>query len=79
MTAPRPRPLARLTHLPLALCLGAALATSASAQSLLTLVETCEDPNMKSIQPLCQELGISADMLNSAHVAALDWVENLRL
>ncbi len=47
--------------------------------SLLTLVETCEDPNMKSIQPLCQELGISADMLNSAHVAALDWVENLRL
>ena len=77
MTAPRPRPLARLTHLPLALCLGAALATSASAQSLLTLVEQAQsyDAAWQSAQAQWRAASSRADqaragLLPSAALAA---------
>ena len=77
MTAPRPRPLARLTHLPLALCLGAALATSASAQSLLTLMEQAQsyDAAWQSAQAQWRAASSRADqaragLLPSAALAA---------
>lgn len=77
MTAPRPRPLTRLTHLPLALCLGAALATSASAQSLLTLVEQAQsyDAAWQSAQAQWRAASSRADqaragLLPSAALAA---------
>ena len=46
---------------------------------LLQLVIACEDPALRDVQVLAEALGLSAQTLNSAHVAALGWVEELRI
>ncbi|MDK2123807.1 EAL and HDOD domain-containing protein [Parachitinimonas caeni] len=43
----------------------------------LELAEACEDPAMAEVPSLCEQLQISPDMLNRAHVSALAWVEEL--
>jgi EAL and modified HD-GYP domain-containing signal transduction protein len=43
----------------------------------LELAEACEDPDMTNVPSLSEQLQISADMLNRAHVSALAWVEEL--
>ena len=43
----------------------------------LQLAEACEDPDLADVGPLCDSLGITAETLNKAHIAALAWVEEL--
>jgi len=43
----------------------------------LELAEACEDPEMADVPRLCEQLVISPEMLNRAHVQALSWVEDL--
>lgn len=43
----------------------------------LELTEACEDPDMADVPRLCEQLAISPEMLNRAHVSALAWVEEL--
>lgn len=43
----------------------------------LELTEACEDPEMTDVPRLCEQLAISPEMLNRAHVSALAWVEEL--
>jgi EAL and modified HD-GYP domain-containing signal transduction protein len=43
----------------------------------LELAEACEDPDMTSVPSLSEQLQITPDMLNRAHVSALAWVEEL--
>lgn len=46
---------------------------------LLQLTQSCEDGQLSSIVELSASLGLSAEQLNQAHVAALAWVEDLGL
>ncbi|GAA5785981.1 cyclic diguanylate phosphodiesterase [Chitiniphilus shinanonensis] len=43
----------------------------------LELAEACEDPDMSEVPRLCDQLQITPEMLNRAHVQALAWVEEL--
>ena len=43
----------------------------------LELAEACEDPDMMEVPRLCDNLLISPEILNRAHVQALAWVEEL--
>ncbi|MGQ5523735.1 EAL and HDOD domain-containing protein [Chitinimonas sp. PSY-7] len=43
----------------------------------LELAEACEDPDMADVPALCEQLQITPEMLNKAHVSALAWVEEL--
>lgn len=43
----------------------------------LELAEACEDPHMTDVPRLTEQLQLSPDMLNRAHVSALAWVEEL--
>jgi EAL and modified HD-GYP domain-containing signal transduction protein len=43
----------------------------------LELAEACEDPTMADVPRLAEQLQMSAEMLNKAHVTALAWVEDL--
>ncbi|WP_028456604.1 EAL and HDOD domain-containing protein [Chitinilyticum litopenaei] len=43
----------------------------------LELTEACEDPEMIEVPRLCEQLQISPEMLNKAHVQSLTWVEEL--
>lgn len=43
----------------------------------LELAEACEDPDMTEVPRLCDNLLISPEILNRAHVQALAWVEEL--
>ncbi len=43
----------------------------------LELAEACEDPEMSEVPRLCEQLQITPDMLNRAHVQSLAWVEEL--
>ncbi|WP_148716222.1 EAL and HDOD domain-containing protein [Chitinolyticbacter meiyuanensis] len=43
----------------------------------LELAEACEDPEMSEVPRLTEQLQITPDMLNRAHVQALSWVEEL--
>ncbi|WP_035055448.1 EAL and HDOD domain-containing protein [Andreprevotia chitinilytica] len=43
----------------------------------LELAEACEDPEMTEVPRLCDQLQITPEMLNRAHVQALTWVEEL--
>ncbi|MDR3410277.1 MAG: EAL domain-containing protein [Formivibrio sp.] len=43
----------------------------------LELAEACEDPDMTEVPRLCENLLITADVLNRSHVQALAWVEEI--
>jgi EAL and modified HD-GYP domain-containing signal transduction protein len=43
----------------------------------LELAEACEDAEMAEVPRLCEQLQITPEMLNRAHVQALNWVEEL--
>lgn len=43
----------------------------------LELAEACEDPDMTDVPRLCEQLQLTPEMLNKAHVSALAWVEEL--
>jgi c-di-GMP phosphodiesterase len=43
----------------------------------LALAEACEDPGMSEVPFLCEQLQLTPEMLNRAHVQALKWVEEL--
>ncbi|TJZ65875.1 EAL and HDOD domain-containing protein [Chitiniphilus eburneus] len=43
----------------------------------LELAEACEDPDMSEVPRLCEQLQITPEMLNRAHVQSLAWVEEL--
>lgn len=43
----------------------------------LELAEACEDPDMTEVPRLCENLLITPDILNRAHVQALAWVEEI--
>lgn len=43
----------------------------------LELTEACEDPEMTDVPRLCEQLQITPEMLNRAHVSSLAWVEEL--
>lgn len=43
----------------------------------LELAEACEDPEMTDVPRLCENMLITPDILNRAHVQALAWVEEL--
>lgn len=43
----------------------------------LELTEACEDPEMTEVPRICEQLQISPEMLNKAHVQSLAWVEEL--
>lgn len=43
----------------------------------LELAEACEDPDMADVPRLTEQLQMSPEMLNKAHVSALAWVEEL--
>jgi len=43
----------------------------------LELAEACEDPDMTEVPRLCENLLITPDVLNRAHVQALAWVEEI--
>lgn len=43
----------------------------------LELAEACEDPEMSDVPKLCEQMAISPEMLNRAHVQALTWVEDI--
>ncbi len=45
--------------------------------TVLQLIEACEDPQMTQVQALSEQLGLSANEINQAHVNALAWVEEL--
>ncbi|QNM98276.1 EAL and HDOD domain-containing protein [Chitinimonas koreensis] len=43
----------------------------------IELAEACEDPDMADVPRLCEQLQLTPEMLNKAHVSALAWVEEL--
>ncbi|KAF0814457.1 hypothetical protein IGB42_01358 [Andreprevotia sp. IGB-42] len=43
----------------------------------LELAEACEDPEMSEVPRLCEQLQLTPEMLNRAHVQSLTWVEEL--
>ncbi|SFN70784.1 EAL and modified HD-GYP domain-containing signal transduction protein [Formivibrio citricus] len=43
----------------------------------LELAEACEDPDMTEVPRLCEQLLVTPEILNRAHVQALAWVEEL--
>ena len=43
----------------------------------LELAEACEDPEMTDVPRLCENMLITPDILNRAHVQALAWVEEI--
>ncbi|GAB3264929.1 EAL and HDOD domain-containing protein [Chitinimonas naiadis] len=43
----------------------------------LELAEACEDPDMAEVPRLCENLALTPEMLNRAHVSSLAWVEEL--
>ncbi|MGC0152130.1 EAL and HDOD domain-containing protein [Chromobacterium vaccinii] len=45
----------------------------------LELARACEDGSLDGVPQLCQQLGLSSEQLNQAHISALAWVEELGL
>ncbi|SUX55166.1 Uncharacterised protein [Chromobacterium vaccinii] len=45
----------------------------------LKLARACEDGKMDGVPQLCDQLGLSSEQLNQAHISALAWVEELGL
>lgn len=63
-------------NLPEAIC-DALLHRTGVYGPFLELAEACENPGQRHLEQLAESLAVSPDLLNKAHLSALQWVEEL--